>query len=267
MAKPAVIEARNLSRRYRQKGTGKLVTAIEDLTFSVARGEKIAVVGRTGCGKSTLFRLLLGLERHTGGSLTIDGRNPHDDFQSFKGRLGVVFQEDRLLPWRTTLRNVCVGLEILGVPEDEQRRRAEHWLAKLGLDAYHDAYPNELSGGMRQRVAIARAFVSEPQVLLADEAFGHLDEVTARDLRKEFLALVADLGATALVITHDLGEALEMGDRVLVFGRPATVLADLRPSEQPADELRERIQQMINSNEGAADAAERLVAADAGRTE
>jgi NitT/TauT family transport system ATP-binding protein len=247
-----VIEAAGLGRSYRQKGSGKPVTAIEDLSFEVQQGETIAVVGRTGCGKSTFFRLLLGLEAPSRGTLKINGRSPHADFDSFKGEIGVVFQEDRLLPWRSVMKNVCIGLEILGVPEEEQRRRAEGWLEKLGLSNYLEAYPNELSGGMRQRVAMARAFVVEPTVLLADEAFGHLDEVTARDLRKEFVQLVADIGATTMFITHDLSEALEMGDRVLVFGTPARVLADLRPKESNEPGMRERIQEMINGNVHAA---------------
>lgn len=219
--------ADRLRKTYRPRGGGAGVVAIADLSFSVDPGEIVSIVGRTGCGKSTLLRLLLGLERPDSGSLMIDGVAPYEAFQQMKGMIGIVFQEDRLLPWRTALQNATLGLEILGVPPTERLDRAREWLSLLGLSAFEGAYPGELSGGMRQRVALARAFSTRPKVLLADEAFGHLDEVTAQQLRKEFLDLVHEIGCTALFVTHQLEEALTVGDRTIVLDRPAQVLMDI----------------------------------------
>src|SRR5262249_24091998 len=139
-------------------------------------------------------------------------------------------------------------LELLGVPEKEQRARSLEWMERLGLARFVDAYPHELSGGMRQRAAIARAFVLRPKILLADEAFRHLDEVTAAELRTTFVKLARECGSTALLITHQLEEAITVGDRILVFGRPANLLGDIRVSDWPESEhgqLREMIQRTL----------------------
>jgi NitT/TauT family transport system ATP-binding protein len=225
--------------------------AIERLDFRIDRGEMVAIVGQTGCGKSTFLNLLIGLDRPSGGRIAVDGRTPYDDFAAFRGRLAAVFQQDRLLPWRTALDNVRLGLEILGHPEREQRDRAVTWLERLGLGGFFEAYPHELSGGMRQRVALARAFAIRPALLLADEAFGHLDEVTSAALRHTFVDLARTEGSTAVLVTHQLEEAIDMGDRVLVFGKPGSLLADLRlrtwPAGAPAG-LRARIQRVLQTN-------------------
>jgi len=147
--------------------------AIEDLSFDINSGELVSVVGKTGCGKSTTLSIILGLEKPTRGRVTIDGSEPYNDFDSFRGKLSAVFQTDRLLPWRTALENARVGLEILQLGKKEQLDRARYWLDKLGLAGFDNAYPHELSGGMRQRVGIARAFSVDPEILLCDEAFGH----------------------------------------------------------------------------------------------
>jgi NitT/TauT family transport system ATP-binding protein len=142
-------------------------------------------------------------------------------------------------------------LELMGVPEGEQRARAQEWLRRLGLEKFIDAYPHELSGGMRQRAAIARAFVLKPSILLADEAFGHLDEVTATELRETFVELARECGSTALLITHQLEEAIAVGNRILVFARPARVLADIRVADWPVSEhgrLRESIQSTLQGH-------------------
>jgi NitT/TauT family transport system ATP-binding protein len=237
-----------LRKVYRSKGSGGDVTAIADLSFTVDRGGIVAIVGRTGCGKSTFLRILLGLERPTSGSLLIDDFAPYESFQRAKGLIGAVFQEDRLLPWRTAIDNVTLGLEILGLSRGEQLERARKWLATLGLSDFEDAYPGELSGGMRQRVALARAFTIRPKVLLADEAFGHLDEVTAQQLRKEFLRLVHETGSTTLFVTHQLDEALSVGERTLVFDRPARVVMDIdcrELNDQDRADMKRAIQEAI----------------------
>ena len=144
-----------------------------------------------------------------------------------------MFQQDRLLPWRSALDNAKLPLELIGLPEDEQRERALTWLNRLGLGSFTNAYPHELSGGMRQRVAIARAFSVQPDIMLADEAFGHLDEVTAAELRETFLALARECGSTAILITHQLEEAISVGDRIVVFGKSAKLLADIHVAQWP----------------------------------
>ncbi|OLC11822.1 MAG: ABC transporter [Candidatus Rokubacteria bacterium 13_1_40CM_69_27] len=243
---------------FHQAGTGEAVVAIDRLDFRISRGEMVAIVGQTGCGKSTLLNLLIGLDRPSEGRVAIDGRTPYDDFHHFRGHLAAVFQQDRLLPWRTALDNVRLGLELLGYGPAEQIERARRWLDRLGLGPFVGAFPHELSGGMRQRVALARAFAIQPELLLADEAFGHLDEVTAASLRQTFVELARREGNTAVLVTHQLEEAIELGDRILVFGKPARLLADIHLERwRPAELLRLRtvIQRMIHANEPAPELA------------
>jgi NitT/TauT family transport system ATP-binding protein len=219
------IQCHNLTKVFRLRDQS--YEAVRGLNFEVADGELVAVVGKTGCGKSTTLNILLGLERPTQGTLTIDGREPYADFDFFRGKLSVVFQTDRLLPWRTVLDNATYGLEILGIARAERAERAQRWLDKLGLTQFENAYPHQLSGGMRQRVGIARAFSINPDLLLCDEAFGHLDEVTATQLRADFLSLMRETKKTSIFITHDIDEALQLGARVLVLGKPARLLMNM----------------------------------------
>lgn len=251
---PAPIVVEQLRKVYEQRGTGEVVVALDRLDFTVEPGEILAIVGQTGCGKSTFLNIVLGLERPSTGQLVIDGKAPYEDFNAFKGRIAAIFQQDRLLPWRTALENAKLGLELLERPLHEQIARAREWLDRLGLGKFLHAYPSELSGGMRQRVALARAFAINPEILLADEAFGHLDEVTAGRLRREFVEMTRAAHATAVLVTHQLEEAMEVGDRILVFGRPGRVLAsfrmtgDLRADFAEQTRLRLHIQQILDRN-------------------
>jgi NitT/TauT family transport system ATP-binding protein len=252
MSEASTIVVSELRKVFRQVATGQDIVAIDRLDIRLKPHEIVAIVGQTGCGKSTFFDLMIGLQSPTAGSVMIGGKTPYGNFDEFRGRIATVFQQDRLLPWRSAVDNVKLPLELLGLPEEEQTKRAMAWLERLRLDRFADAYPHELSGGMRQRIAIARAFVVQPQILLADEAFGHLDEVTARELRETFVTLARESGATAILITHQLEEAIAVGDRIIVFGKAAHILADIRVSEWSTSdhaELRDAIQVTLHSNE------------------
>jgi len=244
-----IVEFTNVRKTFRSQNESGEFVAVDDLTFSVAKGEIVAVLGKTGCGKSTMFNLLSGLIAPTSGMVRTNGHDPFTDFEYFRGRIGIVFQNDRLMPWRTALDNVLLGLEILDRPRKESVEIAKRWLARLGLAAHENDYPHALSGGMRQRVSLARAFAVEPELLLCDEPFSALDEMTARDLRAEFVRITKQSNNTALFITHSINEALEIGDRIVVFHRPAKIAFEARltsdTSEQEKAKLREKIIEVL----------------------
>ena len=250
----SIINVESLRKIYVQTNTSTTVIAIDNLTFKIEEHEITSIVGQTGCGKSTFLNILMGLEKPTSGKLTVDGVEPYKDFNSLKGKMGIVFQQDRLLPWRRAIDNVKIGLEVLGYPPEEQIKRATEWLSRLGLGNFLYAYPSELSGGMRQRVALARALCIDPKIILLDEAFGHLDEVTASKLRRDFLELIRLTKKTVVFVTHQLDEAIEMGDRIIVFGKPAKVLADIRVEHSVKEDhskiqkMRREIQQILDRN-------------------
>ncbi len=244
MSEP-IIRFRDVSKVFqRANGRGDLL-AVEKLSFEVAPGEIVAVLGKTGCGKSTMFNLVAGLIEPTSGEVAVSGRDPFRDFEFFRGKVGIVFQSDRLMPWRTALANVRLGLEILDAENKRAEAVARGWLERLGLGGHENDYPHALSGGMRQRVSIARAFAVEPELLLCDEPFSSLDEMTARDLRAEFVRLVRQNGKTAVFITHQIGEAMEIGDRVLVFHRPARIAFEARMDRAAGEDARKKIHEKI----------------------
>jgi NitT/TauT family transport system ATP-binding protein len=213
---------------------------LEDVSIQIARGEFLCVVGPSGCGKTTALRAAAGLVPVARGSATFDGKpvtGPRRD-------VAIVFQDygRALLPWRTAAGNVSLALEAAGVPKRERADRIAALLAKVGLPNHADKYPTEMSGGMQQRLQIARCLAQEPQVLLMDEPFGALDAMTRQALQDEVLSIVAATGATVLFVTHDLEEAIYLGDRVVgLLPNPGRVGATYRVDlPRPRDQLETR---------------------------
>lgn len=221
---------------------------VKNLSFSIKPGEIVALVGQTGCGKSTAFNLLVGLTKPTSGRVLVDGVDPFKAFDDFRGKLGIVFQNDRLLPWRTAIENAAIGLEVNGVPVKRRAKVTGDWLERLGLAGWEDKYPHELSGGMKQRVAISRAFSVNPNIILCDEAFSALDEITAIKLRQEFVDLIEENNKTGLFITHSISEAIEIADRVLVFKKPGHVVDDIIVPQDKDTETVDGLRQGILSS-------------------
>src|SRR6202171_6138228 len=190
-----------------------VVSAVDDVTFSIAPGEFVSIIGPSGCGKSTLFNIIGGLVSEYEGRVTVAGDVIHGTHPA----IGMVFQEESTFPWRTVLDNVAFPLEIAGVPKQTRLERAAHFVSMVGLAGFERRYPAELSGGMRQRVALARTLTSEPRILLMDEAFAALDEQTRLLLGDNILQIQQALEQTTLLITHNLTEAVQLSDRVLVM--------------------------------------------------
>jgi NitT/TauT family transport system ATP-binding protein len=246
----AEIRFERVSKTFARADGATPFEAVRDLDFSVERGALVAILGKTGCGKSTTFNLISGLLRPSLGRVLVQGHDPYADFAWFRGKIGIIFQNDRLMPWRTAIDNVALGLELNGMPRAQRLDAAAAWLARLGMAGHEHDYPHALSGGMRQRVSIARAFAGKPDILLCDEPFSALDEHTGNALREEFRALLRQTGATSIFITHSIEEALDLGERLMVFERPAriayeTILrADM--SEPERDGVRSRIRQVLS---------------------
>ncbi|HEY4141506.1 MAG TPA: ABC transporter ATP-binding protein [Pseudolabrys sp.] len=245
MSAEPVIQFKNVSKNFRRAdGKGEFV-AVDKLSFEIAKGEIVAVLGKTGCGKSTMFNIVAGLIEPSEGIARVVGHNPFSEFNFFRGKIGIVFQNDRLMPWRTALENVRLGLQILNADPKKADETARHWLERLGLSGHENDYPHALSGGMRQRVSIARAFAVNPDILLCDEPFSALDEMTARDLRAEFVKLVRQNDKTGIFITHQINEALEIGDRVMVFHRPAQIAYEARLTASTGEAERNNVRDQI----------------------
>jgi len=249
MTAEPVISFKDVTKVFRRPdGRGDFI-AMDKLSFSVGKGEIVAVLGKTGCGKSTMFNIVAGLIEPTSGAARVVGHDPFHEFDFFRGKIGIVFQNDRLMPWRSALDNVLLGLQILDREPKQAAEAARAWLKRLGLSGHENDYPHALSGGMRQRVSIARAFAVDPEILLCDEPFSALDEMTARDLRAEFVRLVRQSDKTAVFITHQINEAMELGDRVMVFHRPARIAyeAHLRDaSEADRRKVQEEIMRVLS---------------------
>lgn len=215
----AAIELRNATKRFLTPN-GETYTALRDITLSIAPGEFCAVVGPTGCGKSTTLGLISGLERPNAGEVQVMGQS----VQGIDPRIGYVFQADAVFPWKNVLQNVAAGPLLRGQKKSEAIARARDWIARVGLTGFEDRYPHQLSGGMRKRVALAQTFINEPQILLMDEPFSALDVQTRSMMEDELLNLWSSGSASVVFVTHDLEEAISLSDRVCVLtAGPATV--------------------------------------------
>ncbi|WP_448164656.1 ABC transporter ATP-binding protein [Burkholderia cepacia] len=218
----ARIDIRRVSHAF--DGPGDPLPVLDDVTLSVAAGEFVALLGPSGCGKSTLLRLVAGLDAARQGGIAQDGV-PIE--QPDPSRI-VVFQDPTLYPWRRVRANVALGLEARGVARASQHR-VDDALARVGLQEFSNVFPHQLSGGMAQRVALARALVNDPRLLILDEPLGKLDSLTRLTMQAELTALWQRDGFSALLVTHDVEEALFLAQRVIVFGpRPARIVAELR---------------------------------------
>jgi NitT/TauT family transport system ATP-binding protein len=210
-ADDALLRVEGLHKRFATRDGP--VIAVEEMSFSVAPGEFVSIIGPSGCGKSTVFNIIGGLLGDYEGRVTVAG----ETISGTHPAIGMVFQEESTFPWRTVVDNVAFPLEIAGVPKAQRLEQAAHFVELVGLHGFERRYPSELSGGMRQRVAIARTLASKPRILLMDEPFAALDEQTRLLLGDKVLQIQQELKQTTLLITHNLTEAVQLSDRVLVM--------------------------------------------------
>jgi NitT/TauT family transport system ATP-binding protein len=215
------LEVDRLSKIYPGNGPGDDIVVFEQLSFQVQKGELLALVGPSGCGKSTLLRIIAGLDKGSEGNLYLDDQR----ILKSDPRLGLVFQEFALLPWRNALENIDMGLEFKGIPKPQRRLEARQYIKAFGLEGFEDKYPKELSGGMKQRVAIARTLIMNPEIVLMDEPFGSLDSQTRNHLQDFLLQIWRKRRDTVLFVTHNVDEAVYLSDRIIVLSpRPSKIL-------------------------------------------
>tara|TARA_B110000503_G_C7172487_1_gene425023 strand:- start:7428 stop:8219 length:792 start_codon:yes stop_codon:yes gene_type:complete len=231
----------NMHKEFPRPGQ-KPLNVIQGLDVSVEEGALLSILGPSGCGKSTLLNIINGLDNADSGRVVVNGQEVSVKTRS-DVRIGVVFQQPRLLNWRTVSENVRLPLDELGIPREEADMRVKKYLKLVGLEEFENFFPLQLSGGMQQRVSLARGLAIEPDLLLADEPFSALDEISARKLRQEFVRIWQATGRTILFVTHNIREAVFLSTRMLVItARPATVFMDLNvdiphPRKPEDDEL------------------------------
>lgn len=236
------VNARQVRREFRIKnsaGRKEKLTVLEHFDLDIYQGEFLSILGPSGCGKSSFLNILAGLDQHDGGEILVDGK-PLEE-RSFNR--GMVFQSYALLPWRTVIKNLEVGLEIRQVPPKERRKIAQHYLNLVGLAAFEHQYPHQLSGGMRQRVAIARVLAYQPDLLLMDEPFAALDAQTRETLQIELLRIWETDKKTIIFVTHSIDEAILLSDRVAFMSNRPGRVRELVPIDLP----RPRTEEIRNS--------------------
>lgn len=215
----SAIEFEDVSLRFISAG-GNATIALRNFSMTVARGEFVAIVGPTGCGKSTTLNMITGLLKPTVGSVQVMGK----PVTGIDSRIGFVFQADAVFPWKSVRENVAAGPIFRGTPKTQALALADEWIQRVGLDKFGNHYPHQLSGGMRKRVALAQTFINQPEILLMDEPFSALDMQTRTLMQDELLRLWSGSGGSVVFVTHDLEEAIALADRVFVLtARPATL--------------------------------------------
>jgi NitT/TauT family transport system ATP-binding protein len=246
------LEIRDLNQSFVREDGSSLVV-LDHLNFEVKDKEFVCILGSSGCGKTTLLRLIAGLDTAQEGRIVLDG----EEMKGTSPKVGMVFQEYSLFPWRTVIDNIAFGLEMQGMAKDERYRIAERYLNLVNLVQFRDSYPSELSGGMRQRVAVARALTLDPVLLLMDEPFGALDAQTRNLLQKELLDIWEATKKTIVFITHSVDEAVYLSDRIIVLTpRPGRICRIFEvPLSRPRDrtsvefaQVRREVLDLINQN-------------------
>jgi len=221
-----VLEIRDLMKTFPLNKSK--ITVLDDVSFNVGTDEFVCIVGPSGCGKSTILRIIVGLERHDAGEVLFHG----EPITAPTPKITMIFQLFGLLPWKTALENIEVPLEVLGLKKEDRAKEARKHLKMVGLEGFEDCYPHDLSGGMKQRVGIARALALHPEVLLMDEPFSSLDELTAKTLRSLVLDIWRDPSLatnTFVMVSHNVEEAVFMADRIIVMSpRPGRVVGDVK---------------------------------------
>ena len=238
---PPAVVAENIGKIFTSK-KGATLTALEEISLTVTRGEFVSLIGPSGCGKSTLMRLIADLDQPTSGSLTVFGKTAKQ--ARLDQDYGIAFQQAGLLPWRSVRANIELPLELHGSSKTAKARRAAELLSLVGLTDFGENYPDQLSGGMQQRVAIARSLAESPNLLLMDEPFGALDEMTREHMQAELAHICGETNAAVVFVTHSIPEAVFLANRVVVMSpRPGRIRAivdvGLGDSRQRTDELRE----------------------------
>lgn len=208
------IEIKNIEKTFISE-KGQKIIALDNVSFDLYRGEVLSLVGKSGCGKSTVLRLIAGLDKADSGVISINNGSTGKN----EDKIGMVFQEYSLLPWRNIIDNVAFGLEVKNIPKKERYELARDILSKFGLENTVEAYPHELSGGMRQRVAIAKAMIDSPDILLMDEPFGALDPQTRLKMQEELMDFKLAENTSIIFVTHSFEEAVLLADRIIVFGQ------------------------------------------------
>lgn len=218
MSTDLVVRMENIDKRY-STAKGDDIVALRDVSLEVRRGETLGIVGPSGCGKSTLLRLIAGVESHTGGVI-------HRESTGGEFLVGYVFQQSSLMPWRSVYDNIKLPLEVVKSPDPDA---VEKLIAMIGMEGFEKAYPRELSGGMQRRVSLARAFVHRPTIVLMDEPLTGVDELTKEALQNELGRMIEELQATAMLVTHDIEEAVFLSDRILVMSpRPGEIVEEVQ---------------------------------------
>jgi NitT/TauT family transport system ATP-binding protein len=215
------LEIVELSKTFPGQGEDESVQVLDRIQLTIGKGRFISIIGPSGCGKTTLLRLIAGLEKASSGKVLLDGK----ELLQGSEEMGMIFQEYALFPWRTTLQNIEMGLEIKGIEKEKRRATAMEYIKSFDLNGFGNRYPRELSGGMKQRVAIARTLIMNPRVVLMDEPFGSLDSQTRNTLQEFLLRIWEKRGETILFVTHNVDEAVFLSDQIVILSkRPATIV-------------------------------------------